>query len=185
MRKLTKKSLDELANTMPRISEMEQRFSVGGGDGSKDNPFTLAEFDSMCDNGTWASGYYVEGLGNNILPEVNISGSFTGGKDMTRFDIEKLVANSNASFWTGILMSLGKGVGTAYGIINSGTAALQENRIMNILKYMEDNGVDSLYEISSTISTSDPRSPIYNNITTFRYFDRKTGKEVGSYSLTY
>lgn len=56
---------------------------------------------------------------------------------------------------------------------------------MNMLKYMEDHGVDSLYEISSTMSVSDPRSPILNNVTTFKYFDRKTGKEVGSYNIVY
>lgn len=55
--------MDDLADRMPRISEVEQRSFIGGGDGSRDNPFTVAEFDQMCDSGTWVSGYYVEGCG--------------------------------------------------------------------------------------------------------------------------
>ena len=38
MIKLTRKSLDELAKTLPVIEEASQIHYVGGGDGSPDNP---------------------------------------------------------------------------------------------------------------------------------------------------
>lgn len=33
--------------------EREQRLYVGGGSGTNDDPYTLAEFDMMCADGTW------------------------------------------------------------------------------------------------------------------------------------
>ena len=59
MRKLTKKNLDELAEMMPRISEIEKMSIVGGGSGTKEDPYTIDEFDSMCDNDNWKGGFVV------------------------------------------------------------------------------------------------------------------------------
>lgn len=79
MRKLTKKSLDELASTMPRISEMEQRFSVGGGNGSKEMPYTVEEFDYLSNIGLWKGGY-VDGWGYTGSETVVVaSGTSNGG----------------------------------------------------------------------------------------------------------
>ncbi len=47
MRKLTRKSLDELAKTLPVIEESFQMSYVGGGDGTSANPYTVAEFDRI------------------------------------------------------------------------------------------------------------------------------------------
>lgn len=44
MKKLTRKSLDELAQRMPVLSEEVQSTFIGGGDGSENNPFTLSEY---------------------------------------------------------------------------------------------------------------------------------------------
>ncbi|MFA6703070.1 MAG: hypothetical protein WCS06_10465 [Dysgonamonadaceae bacterium] len=62
MRKLTRKSLDELAKTLPVIEESFQMSYVGGGDGTSISPYTQAEFDAMCSAGIWSGGY-VEGWG--------------------------------------------------------------------------------------------------------------------------
>ena len=62
MKKLTRKSLDELAKTMPVIEESLQMSYVGGGNGTSANPYTQAEFDNMLSNDNWNGGY-VEGMG--------------------------------------------------------------------------------------------------------------------------
>ena len=65
MKKLTRKSLNELAKTMPVIEESLQMSYVGGGNGTSANPYTQAEFDNMLSNDNWNGGY-VEGMGYAI-----------------------------------------------------------------------------------------------------------------------
>lgn len=78
-RKLTRKSLDELALIMPVLSEDVQRRYVGGGDGSKENPFTEEEYDSMVNAGTWDGGY-VEGWGYTF-GDLEVTGSISGSQN--------------------------------------------------------------------------------------------------------
>lgn len=47
MRKLTKKSLDELAQRMPVLSEKVQSSFIGGGTGTRENPFTFGEYKDL------------------------------------------------------------------------------------------------------------------------------------------
>ena len=47
MRKLTRKSLDELAQRMPVLSEEVQSSFVGGGDGSFNDPYTFEEYSKL------------------------------------------------------------------------------------------------------------------------------------------
>lgn len=47
MRKLTKKSLDELAKMLPVIEESSQMSYVGDGDDTSANPYTVAKFDRI------------------------------------------------------------------------------------------------------------------------------------------
>lgn len=47
MKKLTRKSLDELAQRMPVLSENVQSTFIGGGNGSRENPFTLWEYEEL------------------------------------------------------------------------------------------------------------------------------------------
>lgn len=75
MRKLTRKSLDELAKTLPVIEESFQMSYVGGGDGTSASPYTVAEFDSMCSSGNWNGGY-VEGMGY-VANDVYVYGNST------------------------------------------------------------------------------------------------------------
>lgn len=44
--KLIRKSIDELAISMPVIGDLEQKGLIGGGDGTRGNPWTLAEYHS-------------------------------------------------------------------------------------------------------------------------------------------
>ena len=66
--------LDELAKTMPVIRREEQYSFVGGGSGIANDPYTVAEFESMCAYGTWNGGY-VEGWGYTY-PEITCTGGY-------------------------------------------------------------------------------------------------------------
>ena len=57
MRKLTRKSLDELAKTLPVIEESFQMIYVGGGNGTSASPYTQSEYNSMVSSGMWNGGY--------------------------------------------------------------------------------------------------------------------------------
>ena len=76
MRKVTRKSLDELAKVMPVLSEMEQRSFIGGTEyppsGSHTQPYTWEEYDRMVASGNWNGGYIV-GVGY-MSPDVVITG---------------------------------------------------------------------------------------------------------------
>ena len=56
MKKLTKKSLDELAQTLPVIEETKQKTYVGGGDGTRESPYTAHEFEVMLNTDSWQGG---------------------------------------------------------------------------------------------------------------------------------
>ena len=78
-RKLTRKSLYELALIMPVLSEEVQRRYVGGGDGSESNPYTIEEYDGMVNAGTWYGGY-VEGWGYTF-GDLEVTGSISGSQN--------------------------------------------------------------------------------------------------------
>ena len=82
MRKLTKASLSELAESKEIISFLEQKSYVGGGSGTTTDPYTQNEFETIVGNGNWAGGYV---LG---LEEKNGELSYTGGTDLTPGYIE-------------------------------------------------------------------------------------------------
>lgn len=186
MKKLTRKNLEELAKQMPIIDKKSQKYYIGGGDGSRENPYTIQEFEDMSARGVWQGGH-VSGYGYTY-PDVIFTASFTGGEDVNRYDIEQALSDNQTSFWSGLLGLAGGSSTAAHGVVSSAVSALQENDIMSVLNYMEKNGVNSLYMISKTVSSSAPysdRSPLYNNITTFEFYDRTTGNKVGSYKITY
>lgn len=95
MRKLTKQSLDELAKTLPIIEKEVQKTYIGGGTGTSSDPYTIAEFDSMCSNGTWVGGY-VEGWGYTFQG-VTVTGSSNGSSYNVNNAISYLTTNANAS----------------------------------------------------------------------------------------
>ena len=56
---MTRKSLDELAKTLPVIKETSQMHYVGGGDGSPNNPYTAHEYVMMLINNKWEGDYEI------------------------------------------------------------------------------------------------------------------------------
>lgn len=100
MKKLTKKSLDELARTMPRIGKIEQRSFIGGGNGSKEMPYTVEEFDYLSDNGLWNGGY-VDGWGYTGAETVVVaSGTSNGGSGSGNWNDPDPFEDTNISgYW--------------------------------------------------------------------------------------
>lgn len=77
MRKLTKASLSELAESKEIISFLEQKSYVGGGTGESGDPFSYQEFLSQINSNQWAGGY-VQGV-----TEVNNRITYNGGTHST------------------------------------------------------------------------------------------------------
>lgn len=59
MKKLTKQSLDEMAKAMQMINKKEQHSFVGGGNGTRDNPYTEEEYNSFLGTSGFAGGYVI------------------------------------------------------------------------------------------------------------------------------
>ncbi len=82
-RKVTKMTLDEMAKTMPVLTEQEMRECIGCSGYSyqwSGSMYTISEAESMANNGTWQGGF-VEGWGyipSNNSPD---SGSGSTGGD--------------------------------------------------------------------------------------------------------
>lgn len=72
MKKLTRKSLDEMAATMPRIDETGQSSFVGGGTGTKEDPYTFEEYNSLLNAGGWTGGFVGSAY---IIGEVTVTAS--------------------------------------------------------------------------------------------------------------
>lgn len=104
MRKLTRKSLEELAKTLPVIEDRFQKSYVGGGDGTSTSPYTAAEFDNMLSEGSWNGGY-VDGMGyvgndtvcTNDNPS-NAGGDGTSANPYTKAEFDSMLSNDN---WNG------------------------------------------------------------------------------------
>ena len=73
MRKLTKASLSELAESKEIISFLDQKSYVGGGTGESGDPFSYQEFLSQINSNQWAGGY-VQGVS-----DTNGQISYNGG----------------------------------------------------------------------------------------------------------
>lgn len=60
MRKLTKASLSELAESKEIISFREQKSYVGGGTGTRNDPYSIEEYNSLIDNSNWNGGWVLK-----------------------------------------------------------------------------------------------------------------------------
>lgn len=104
MRKLTRKSLEELAKTLPKIEKSFQMSYIGGGDGTSTSPYTAAEFDNMLSEGSWNGGY-VDGMGyvgndtvcTNDNPS-NAGGDGTSANPYTQDEFYSMVSDGS---WNG------------------------------------------------------------------------------------
>lgn len=75
MKRISKKSLDELASIMPVLSENEQFRFIGGGAGTETDPYSLSEYNTLLGNGTWTGGYV---LSNCLTGSSSMSGNDSG-----------------------------------------------------------------------------------------------------------
>ncbi|WP_420187411.1 hypothetical protein M1B74_01290 [Bacteroides pyogenes] len=77
MKKLTRKSLDELVKLMPEISESAQRNFIGGGDGTWNNPYTYDEFRDLVRTRVFEGGY----VDMSGIPVYHSAGQYFSGSD--------------------------------------------------------------------------------------------------------
>ncbi|MFA6702058.1 MAG: hypothetical protein WCR12_07885 [Dysgonamonadaceae bacterium] len=70
---------------MPKLSEIQQKTFVGGGDGSFLSPYTWDEYTNVLSNGTWFGGY-VEGYGYIDSGTSYGSGSYEDRGSYNRYD---------------------------------------------------------------------------------------------------
>lgn len=81
MKKLTKNNLDELAKEMPVLNEELQRSFIGGGYGTKHDPYTEEEYDAFIASGYFPGGYVNFGSTNSpyYLEEADGETTITNG----------------------------------------------------------------------------------------------------------
>lgn len=91
MKKITRLTLEEMAQVLPVLPEEETSQYIGGGDGSKASPYTLLEYQKLCIQGNWHGGYVSLGgrptfVNSSVLaPRIERSGipewddRYTGG----------------------------------------------------------------------------------------------------------
>lgn len=82
-RKITRSSLEQLAKELPVLSEQEQRYYIGGGSGTEQDPYDYEEYRRMSVSGTWMGGYVLcsseldapvsEGNSGNVTKSHNAS----------------------------------------------------------------------------------------------------------------
>ena len=154
-RKLTKSSLDELAERMPALSEEQQMTYIGGGDGTQDYPYTVDEFDRMVASGTWNGGY-VEGWGYTF-EELDCTAS-----GQIRNDFNSVVPAYYFAEGVGIR---GTSYVDGYSIIQNGEMYINITNAFN--PYIEGETVNGFVEIlvdGATVATgilTNPDSMIY------------------------
>ncbi len=93
MRKLTKASLSELAESKEIISFREQKSYVGGGSGTRHAPYSIEEYNSLIDNSNWNGGWVLKDQDSNPIyiggTQTDTEESNNGGTDFsggTKYD---------------------------------------------------------------------------------------------------
>lgn len=87
MRKLTKASLSELAESKEIISFREQKSYVGGGTGTRNDPYSIEEYNSLIDNSNWNGGWVLKD--QDSIPiyvggtQADTEESYNGGTDFS------------------------------------------------------------------------------------------------------
>lgn len=77
-RKITRQSLDELQRSLTILPLDEQEYYVGGGSGTKEDPYTYEEYLQYWHSGTWTGGYVQFSA---VQSSQDNSGSRNGGTD--------------------------------------------------------------------------------------------------------
>ena len=87
MRKLTKASLSELAKSKEIISFREQKSYVGGGTGTRNDPYSIEEYNSLIDKSNWNGGWVLKDQDSNPIyvggTQADTEESYNGGTDFS------------------------------------------------------------------------------------------------------
>lgn len=87
MRKLTKASLSELAESKEIISFLDQKSYVGGGTGTRHDPYSIEEYNSLIDNSNWNGGWVLKDQDSNPIyvggTQADTEESDNGGTDFS------------------------------------------------------------------------------------------------------
>lgn len=172
MKKLTRKSLNELAKTMPVIEESLQMSYVGGGNGTSANPYTQAEFDNMLSNDNWNGGY-VEGM-RYVATNTYIYGSsvYSGSVSQMYYTFPDYVTSISSTGWDRFLS---EAVGlTPLGSLVSHVSQDITNMELSILRELLEKG----YNASSSFNFVKTNIP-YGG-TQISVYDAATGQFVTS-----
>ena len=87
MRKLTKASLSELAKSKEIISFLDQKSYIGGGTGTRHDPYSIEEYNSLIDNSNWNGGWVLKD--QDSIPiyvggtQADTEESYNGGTDFS------------------------------------------------------------------------------------------------------
>lgn len=85
-RRITRKSLDELQKALTTLSFQEQTYYVGGGNGSKEDPYTFVEYQDLLSRRSWLGGYV---MGSTTTYNKDESGNFVKTEIIEAIYIEK------------------------------------------------------------------------------------------------
>ena len=87
MRKLTKASLSELAKSKEIISFLDQKSYIGGGTGTRHDPYSIEEYNSLIDNSNWNGGWVLKDQDSNPIyvggTQADTEESYNGGTDFS------------------------------------------------------------------------------------------------------
>lgn len=152
MKKLTRKSLDEMARTLPRISEIKQCSFIGGGTGTKDDPFTEQEFNGMLENGSWFGGFVQDmgyvGMDITITPNGSstpMNGQFVNAADL----LYESNGDNKSGFWGDVVEFVTGIVRVSDKILGYLNAFEGDSKIV---EYFRSNPYGQLYKVQKTYS---------------------------------
>ena len=87
MRKLNKASLSELAKSKEIISFLDQKSYIGGGTGTRHDPYSIEEYNSLIDNSNWNGGWVLKDQDSNPIyvggTQADTEESYNGGTDFS------------------------------------------------------------------------------------------------------
>jgi len=201
MRKLTRKSLDELAKTLPVIEESFQMSYVGGGDGTFEYPFTETEFNDFLFKGHFPGGYvtftgdsyprFFEG--SYAASGVTITG-YGGGEiidtsDLYQYKSEVGVSDVVTGLSTTVISALTNTMtGTASTVMAVALTAGQvdyNTDLQNTIDFLSSKGIDSVYIVKRDVTTTSPTTGTSFTQYEYIFIDTESGDIVTSFLSTY
>lgn len=107
MKKVSIGLLNELAKQQHALNELEMKTYVGGGSGTIDDPYTVAEFDYMLDSCHWRGGY-VEYLGYvnfSAFSDASYYGGYCNHYNGTVSELVQTLIDSGLDQFAGTIIS--------------------------------------------------------------------------------